>query len=223
MLKRKGALLLISIGFSAPAFERIDKTSRSTLTVVLYLERSHSLLSLTAMQDELEQIMSPIGLLIQRRFHQPASGEVFFGPVVSVRFKGRCSLKAPARSPAPAALGFAYSVDGEILPFVQVNCDRVGSLLGRATRDSTVFQSESSLGRAVGRVLAHELYHVLARTDRHGILGITSRYLSVEGLTEHDLRFDSASAQAIHEGLGIDSGKIRGPRVGAKGLRSPTP
>jgi hypothetical protein len=60
------------------------------------------------------------------------------------------------------------------------------------------------------------LYHVLARTVRLGILGITSRHLSVEERIENDLRFKSASSQEIREGLGIDSDKIRGPRVDIK-------
>jgi len=52
--------------------------------------------------------------------------------------------------------------------FIDVFCDRTAMVLSEHMQGVGCVGSQSSLGRALGRVLAHEFYHVVARTDAHG-------------------------------------------------------
>jgi hypothetical protein len=49
-------------------------------------------------------------------------------------------------------------------------------------------QRDLLLGRALGRVVAHELYHIVAQTARHGRAGVAKPFH-----TPDDLRRDGAS------------------------------
>jgi len=70
------------------------------------------------------------------------------------------------------------------MPFADIRCDAVSSLVGQA--DSLLF------GRALGRVLAHELWHILGNTFAHGENGIAQRALSAEQLVSGRLALDPA-------------------------------
>ena len=117
-----------------------------------------------------------------------ASSESFENLVV-VDFHGRCRMgpgDSAAREDQP--LGRTQVVDGQVLPFVEIECGRVQSFLRTSLlsgRDPDVV-----LGRALARVLAHELYHVLADTTAHSRSGIAKPALSGTDLSS--LRFDFA-------------------------------
>lgn len=74
-------------------------------------------------------------------------------------------------------LGYTYILGGEPSPFSDIECDRVRSSL--AARPGC---GDLAFGRALGRVLAHELHHVIDRTRRHTTKGYTRESLSVAEL-----------------------------------------
>jgi hypothetical protein len=56
--------------------------------------------------------------------------------------------------------------------------------------------NESTLamgGRALARVIGHELYHILARTSQHPAAGIAKAAFSISDLTMPGLDFDPDS------------------------------
>jgi hypothetical protein len=94
-------------------------------------------------------------------------------------------------------------VDGEIRPFIDIQCDRVqaslNSVLWRQDQNSSV-----ALGRALARVLAHELYHVLAGTAAHSRTGIAKPALSGTDLASQRLEFTPSDVELMkspHERL----------------------
>jgi hypothetical protein len=53
------------------------------------------------------------------------------------------------------------------------------------------------MGRALGRVLAHELYHIFANTTRHAADGVGKPAYSVADLLSADFRFARREALAM--------------------------
>ncbi|MFO0281997.1 MAG: hypothetical protein ACK532_08790, partial [Acidobacteriota bacterium] len=54
-----------------------------------------------------------------------------------------------------------------ILPFAEVACDRIARAVAGAMWGAERKEADRLLGRALGRVLAHELYHILGKTHEH--------------------------------------------------------
>jgi hypothetical protein len=52
-------------------------------------------------------------------------------------------------------------------------------------------------GRALGRVLAHELYHIFANTTRHGSDGVGREYYNVEDLLAAGFQFETRELLAL--------------------------
>lgn len=53
------------------------------------------------------------------------------------------------------------------------------------------------LGRALGRVVAHEIYHALARSRYHGQRGVAKRSLTAEDLILGSLRLGDAEMTTL--------------------------
>jgi hypothetical protein len=70
-----------------------------------------------------------------------------------------------------------------VIPFSEVKCDDVRSALGTAHLPANPAERDLLYGRALGRVLAHELFHVLHASAVHSKSGVTQKYLSASKLT----------------------------------------
>ena len=72
--------------------------------------------------------------------------------------------------------------DGEILPFSDIDCDAIRSFLQRDLLRMPEVNRDVSYGRAIARVLAHELYHIFVRTTKHAAQGIGKPSFTVQEL-----------------------------------------
>jgi hypothetical protein len=63
-------------------------------------------------------------------------------------------------------------VEGKVLPIADLRCDALRKLIDRDLQAAPAAGRDQLLGRALGRVLAHELYHVLLRTRAHAREGL---------------------------------------------------
>jgi hypothetical protein len=65
------------------------------------------------------------------------------------------------------------AVDGDqILPFSWINCDTLTQMLAPALANVEPGRKDFLYGRAMGRLLAHELYHMLVNKRGHGASGV---------------------------------------------------
>jgi hypothetical protein len=145
------------------------------VTVVLQFEDRYSELSIGEMKLEAQALVRDSGVVLSWRRMDQLSSSAAFPRMVVVRLRGVCEmgLPVPPLSPEPLALGFTYILGGAPSPFSDIECDRIRSSLGaQPGRDDLAF------GRALGRVLAHELHHVIDRTRRHTATGYTRQSLS---------------------------------------------
>jgi hypothetical protein len=148
--------------------------------------------------DELAQIMSPLGLHFD--WHDlRETGEIGASVELAViTFKGRCNVAGLLpRSVSPGALGWTHISDGAILPFSDVDCNRIRLFLQQGLLAVPAAHREEAFGRALARVLAHELYHIFADTTRHGSCGVGKEAYTVRDLLSVDFRFEAKESKAL--------------------------
>lgn len=142
--------------------------------------------------------MKDSGLTFDWRMRGEAKQESFANLVV-VRFKGKCVLEPVGylfdeRGP----LAFTYSTDGAVQPFSEVACDRVAAAARSAMSGGDFAHADFLFGRALGRVVAHELVHILARSGAHGREGVAQPALSGFKLIAPELHLDAADLERIY-------------------------
>lgn len=156
---------------------------------------------LDALQEEVEAIMAPIGLRFEWRNLASVRGYEVSAELAVVTFKGRCDTAGlVARGKFEGALGWTHVSDGEILPFTDVGCDRVREFVQRALITVNQAERETTYGRALGRVLAHELYHIFANTARHGSWGVAKECYTVQDLLSEDFQFQEKESRLLRSG-----------------------
>jgi len=162
--------------------------SNSVLTVVLDFEGPHTAQSLDPMKREVETAMKESGVTVDWRTRAEA-GASSFDNLVLVRFKGKCVLEPVGylydeRGP----LAFTYATAGEVQPYSEVSCDRVTAAVRSAMSGGDYANADLLLGRALGRVVAHEMLHMLAKSGAHAREGVGKAALSGKSLISPNLK-----------------------------------
>jgi hypothetical protein len=178
------------------------KTDHPTAPVTVYTQFEHipSEAVRAALQDEVATIMAPIGLHFEWRSLEQSTGREVAVELVVATFKGSCAVNVASDRREPSgALGWTHTSNGEVLPFADVECDRIGRLVNQGLYRLEPEDREEAFGRAVGRVLAHELYHIFLRTSRHGSWGIAKPYYSSAELLAEDFRFEQRESKLLRD------------------------
>jgi hypothetical protein len=113
------------------------------------------------------------------------------GNLLSLHFYGACS--GAGYEPPSDGLALAWTVKehgGEVLPFIGLDCD--------LTRRITGQQADPIFGRALGYLVAHEIFHALTRTVRHG-RGLMKSKLCTHDLLGNALAFDAQELAILAE------------------------
>jgi hypothetical protein len=162
-----------------------------SVAVLMIFDGPPSPVSLHAMQTEVETIMNSCHLQVDWRLLDASSARENFDDLMVARFHGRCraSLEAPRIDPGKT-LGRTPESNGEILSFPEVDCDALNSAVQPSLRHQPRYRLDLLFGRAMGRVLAHEMYHILFRTRRHTRTGITKARLSASDLTREESQLE---------------------------------
>ena len=115
-----------------------------------------------------------------------------YSEVVVIRLVGDCNGfdARPATTRVQKILGSTHMAGGRILPFGDVFCEPVLQLIRPSLVGATQHERERLLGRALGRVLSHELYHILGRIKNHGTGGLAKSEHSHHDLVTREFRFD---------------------------------
>ena len=145
-----------------------------------------------AVRAEVESVMAPAGLRFEWRPLAEFSSQTVSAALVVVHFDTRCDAAGLVmRSNQSGSLGWTEISGGTILPFIHVDCGRVRPFLQTPLLGYRPESREAIYARALGRVLAHELCHVLIATPKHAVRGV-----SKEEYSSHDLL---ASQFTLHE------------------------
>lgn len=184
-------------------------TDTLELAVVMDFEGDASPGALAEMRREIETLLEPCGLSLLWRVRggaglpgiQPWQPREVYERVAVASFKGACSPMSGRAREDDRTLGYTHVSDGEVIPFLSVDCDRIRGLVEPKAAACGLSQADLMLGRAMGRVLAHELFHVLARTQSHGRVGAAKATLSAQELIQPSLAFEPDDIERIRDGV----------------------
>ena len=165
----------------------------STVAVLAGFDATPAPGVLEAMQTELRSLFTPAGLSLEwYALEAPA----FLGrpdAVVAVRFTGACRwdwVSPPL--PVAGVLAWTARIDGQLQPLVTVDCARISAFVDAP--------SEALLGRALARVVAHELYHYLTRQVTHTHSALNRLSVRPRDLLAPAAHFDAAELAALKKG-----------------------
>ncbi len=140
-----------------------------------------------AMEAESGRIARQAGIRVLFLERSQAAGKEF-NDLVVFSMKGKCAMDSfPALLDERGPYASAAVADGNVLPFGEVRCDRIRESLKTAMAGRDFAKGDELLGRALGRVVAHELYHMLANTRGHGKSGVAKEALSARQLLAEEL------------------------------------
>jgi len=192
-------LLLAALPSIGGSREAIVASVAPIAPVVIYsqFEAAPSAEIQDALQDEIETIMSPAGLHFEWRDLAGSRSSTAVELVV-VTFKGQCDLRSlQPVGVLPGALGWTHVSNGVVLPFSDVDCTAVRDFLQKDLLSRPAPIRQEIYGRALGRVLAHELYHVLAATSNHSGCGVAKAGYTVDDLVSPVFVFESAALRTL--------------------------
>jgi hypothetical protein len=180
-----------------PALGGSLPTTPPPITIYTSFQHEHSDVVVKALETELASIMKPVGVEIEWRSLDDPNDSRVAAEIVVLTFHGSCDGQLQALFPPQSAgLGWTHLSDGEILPFAEVDCDRMRTLVQSNLFRLPAADRAAAFGRAMARVTAHELYHILARTMHHGS-GISKPAYSAQELLADEFVFDSRETKTL--------------------------
>jgi len=180
------SVLLCQIGHASTS-KKID----SSLTVLLDFQDRHAAVPLKPLERELQGMFSDAHIHVNLKLKNTVRDYTEFKELVVFKLKGHCTLDnlpIGAISDERGPLAMTYSVDGEILPFGEVECDRLQRTMQGNPHATGLFR-QSAFNTALARVMAHEIYHMLACSNVHTKSGVTKESLSTHELSSGALSF----------------------------------
>jgi hypothetical protein len=198
----KRALSCLLLAFPFCAFSELkEDTTPPAITVYTQFELPYSTTSMDTMREELGAIMSPLGLDFTWRDLSKSHGNEVSVELVVVTFKGTCEIDGPtSNAEQTGALGWTHMSDGSILPFSDVDCDKIRRFIAPELRSLDRRDRDLAYGRAVGRVLAHELYHVFTNTTKHASWGVAKAAYTSKELASVHFQFQEKDTKALRSG-----------------------
>lgn len=165
-------------------------TAASPVGVYLDFAETPSAAAVDAMRKEAVAALNRMGIRIAWRLVSENQGNEPFERLVVVKLTGECACRGFLKSTREIlVLGTTAVVDGRILPFSEVHCDAVRRLLPDIEFAFDREQGDAALGRVLGRVLAHELYHAVLGTPHHGASGLAKGFQTTDELKSDEFSF----------------------------------
>jgi mono/diheme cytochrome c family protein len=147
----------------------------------------------------------------------PAAGNEVSSALAVVTFQGNCAVVTlPAQPQWERRLGWSHVSDGTVLPFAGIDCDSILGFIHKQLIAMPSHDRDQVLGRAIGRVLAHEFDHIFAESPNHRARDIDQPEYSIGELIAPSLDSAAASRHILHL-AGTDPGvsKTGSARAGA--------
>ena len=150
-----------------------------------------------AIRAEVDLLLAPDGLHFAWR-SLPETVPSVWPDLAVLTFTGRCEVMPLNVIPHHnERLGWTHLSDKEILPYATVDCGAILEYIYEGLSLEPPHLREQILGRAIGRVTAHELLHIFSRTPAHGNHGVDHPSLTPSQLLADRMTFD-ASEPTVH-------------------------
>jgi hypothetical protein len=199
MRYRSAWLLLL---YCAILGAREPRRSSGRVDVYLIADRDVRAGVVQAMEREVEVAVASAGIVVAWHDAFP-SGE--YERLALLRLHGECRADLPpvssAHSGSGEPLGQTQMVDGNVLPVADIQCDAVRKLINQGLQAAPTSHIDEMLGRALGRIVAHELYHVLLGTPYHGHEGLARPAQTSAELLAPSARFAEPDQRKLSESV----------------------
>jgi hypothetical protein len=157
---------------------------------------------LEAMRAELDTVLDRAGFHL-KWWHGPSAQRIEAEELIVVDLRGACLVPRvlPSRRTSALQLELASTsvVGSHILPFSSLECGTLNDLIADSVLRTASHQRDQIYGRALARVLAHEFYHVLAKTHKHTARGVAKRTHSASELTADHFDFDPIALSQLRQ------------------------
>jgi hypothetical protein len=184
------AVLLVALSMSRTAGAALVVTTPQTTTVVIYVDHPLPEGEWPALQAAIR------GGLADAAAEAPAidtHAEVILadgvplepraGAFIPVFLHGNCYPNVqPLQYPGGEKLGWVKRRQGQIEPFIHVDCTRIGELLEPAIYWWKHDRRIDAMGEAIARVILHEWIHIVTQSPAHGGRGIGKAHFGVDDL-----------------------------------------
>jgi hypothetical protein len=190
-----------------------QSTAATAAPITLYTDFQQAVppAVMEALRSEVDSIMSPMGLRFEWQSLSDFRPGRASAAVAVAHFEGNCDVSGLVmRGNKVGALGWTEISDGTILPFTHVDCERVRTFLQTTLLGYRPQDRERAYVRALGRVLAHELYHVYGDTPKHSARGVAKENYSVADLLAADFQFHEKEARALRSSKALAALKAGG-------------
>lgn len=159
-----------------------------------------------AMEEELGALLAPSGVSVTLLEAAAVNRLGYVDEVITVVLRGGYQI-APGWRVASVAgtLGSIREVDGEIQPRIYLACQQVASHLALSMRRYQLAIADRLLGRALGRVVVHELLHWAKGSAEHGMSPLSSERVSAQTLIEEGVELEGEESEAIR--LAMEAGR----------------
>jgi hypothetical protein len=177
------------------------------LAVYLHTDANQPSAPLENMKRELSGIMQAAGYRVVYGDPRKPDIDSRFSTLVVLELRGRCAMPAGnyrlERSVASgASLAETSVADGIVMPFSYINCANLTRMIGPVLGDEASAQRDYFYGRAMGRVAAHELYHVMMGSQVHRHQGVAKPSFSVADLLNDGFEFDHIALALLRHKAG---------------------
>lgn len=191
-----GLVSLLSCGFSTGWAEPVSSPDRRVVVYLRTASPSKPESTVAYMQRELEALMQTAGYRVEWKIPGNPSGEDD-SVIAVVELRGSCRPPEPKAHVKPVKNGASLAstaVDGDhVLPFSWINCETLTQMLAPSLAGVKASQRDFLYGRAMGRVLAHELYHMLANQREHVGSGVGKPSFSAKDVLGESFTFEESA------------------------------
>jgi hypothetical protein len=158
----------------------------------LYFAHAQSIDAVSAemARREMQRLLAPAG--VELVWNQ---GDREVARAIVATFDDSCAFDTLPARPSGEAAGVALaessvSSSGRVFPYFHVNCSRLIRTLTPALQPLNLPLRRVVFGRALGRVMAHEVYHILSQRKDHDATGVGKASFTLEDLTARQFDFE---------------------------------
>jgi hypothetical protein len=192
-----------------------DEAFSARVGVFLDFDRDPSGSSIETMKSEVGRVLAATGAELSWRALKSETAPQTFDNLAVLRFRGSCRM---------GRIGTTYALDpdktrvtlastdvsaGLVTGFSSVECDQIVRCISGLVSSSCERDRDTALGRALGRVVAHELYHMMAQTREHGHGGLTKALQSPFELIREKFSIDRQALEWMRDHLETKKNRAR--------------
>jgi len=187
-----GAILLSPL--SGETKWAADETLPPRIGIFLDFDREPVPAAIEEMEREVGLLLAETGARFSWLMLNKDPRSQTFDDLAVLRFRGSCHMPARGLLAAPdggkLSLGSTEVASGLVTAYSDVECDQITACIASLLQSSCEPDRQVAFRRALGRVVAHELYHILARTKQHTHTGISRSVQSPFDLIKDHFQLD---------------------------------